>query len=140
MPKEYVNPPTLFPSQQYGFSQVVTSRGGTTVYLSGQVGWDAQQQIGVPGDFAAQTRRAFANVEAALQAVGGSRDDVVSLRIYIVGDAMRHAQVVREELCAFFHPDRMPTSTWIGVMALANADFLIEIEAVAVIDEVEGVQ
>ena len=43
-------------------------------------------------------------------------------------------RIIREALRAFFHPERLPTSTWIGVAALANPDFLIEIEATAVIE------
>ncbi len=44
MPKEYLNPKELFPSLQYGFSQIVTTtHGGRTVYLSGQAAWDAGQ-------------------------------------------------------------------------------------------------
>ena len=116
-------------------ARVTVSRGGATVYLSGQVGWDAQQQIGDPGDFAVQTRRAFANLETAVQAAGGTRDDIVSLRIYIVGEHIHQSTAVREALLDFFHPERLPTSTWIGVPALANPDFLIEVEAVAVIEE-----
>lgn len=134
MPKAYINPSTLFNSQQYGFSQIVTSRGGTTVYLSGQVGWDAQEHIGEPDDLAAQARRALHNIELALQAVGGSRDDVVSLRIYLVGEAINNGTVVRAGLRDFFHPDRLSASTWIGVTELANPNFVIEIEAIAVIE------
>ncbi len=43
MPKTYLNPSELFPSQQYGFSHIVVLRGGATVYISGQVGWDAKE-------------------------------------------------------------------------------------------------
>ena len=57
MPKMYLNPPALFPSQQYGFSQLVVSRGGALVHLSGQVGWDSNEQIGDPSDLGTQTRR-----------------------------------------------------------------------------------
>lgn len=134
MPKTYLNPPSLFPSQQYGFSQIVVSTGGATVYLSGQVGWDAQQQIGDAGDLGVQAMRSLANLETAVLAAGGTRADIVSLRIYIVGDHIRRAQPIREALLTFFDHDRLPTSTWIGVPALASADFLIEIEAVAVIE------
>jgi len=134
MTKTYLNPPTLFNSQQYGFSQIVVAEGRKTVYISGQVGWDAQQDIGDPGDLGVQTRRALANLETAVQTAGGSRDDIVSLRIYIVGEHIHKAAPVREGLQEFFHPDRLPTSTWIGVPALANPDFLIEMEAVAVMD------
>lgn len=134
MPKSYLNPDTLFPSQQYGFSQIVTSRGGTTVYISGQVGWDAKQDIGNAGDLHIQTMRALENIERAVSAAGGSRHDVVSLRIHIVGEWIHNAGPIRESLLAFFDPKRLPTSTWIGVTALASRDFLIEIEAIAVVE------
>ena len=134
MPKTYLNPPTLFPSQPYGFSQLVVSRGGAMVHLSGQVGWDANEQIGDPGDLGAQTRRALVNVDTAVRAAGGTRDDIVSARIYIVASQIGQGRVIRESLLAFFNPERLPASTWIGVTALANPDFLIEIEATAVIE------
>lgn len=134
MPKSYLNPDTLFASQQYGFSQIVTSRGGTTVYISGQVGWDPKQDIGDAGDLHIQTMRALENIERAVVAASGSRHDVVSLRIYIVDNWIHNAGAVRESLLAFFDPKRLPTSTWIGVTALASRDFLIEIEAIAVIE------
>jgi enamine deaminase RidA (YjgF/YER057c/UK114 family) len=134
MPKVYLNPDTLFPSQQYGFSQIVTSRGGMTVYISGQVGWDAKQDIGDTADLHIQTVRALENIERAVTAAGGSRHDVVSLRIYIVGEWIHNARAVRDSLLAFFDHDRLPTSTWIGVTALASPDFLIEIEAIAEIN------
>jgi enamine deaminase RidA (YjgF/YER057c/UK114 family) len=134
MSKTYLNPHSLFPSQQYGFSQVVASEGRITVYVSGQVGWNAEQQIVDPADLGAQTRRALENLEIAAKAAGGTRTDIVSLRLYIVGDYIHKARPVREALLGFFPPDALPTSTWIGVPALASKDFLIEIEAVVVLE------
>ncbi|MEZ4684351.1 MAG: RidA family protein [Caldilineaceae bacterium] len=84
MTKEVINPPQLFPSLQYGFSQIVTSSGGKTVYLSGQVAWDANQQIVGAGDLGIQAREALKNVATAVQIAGGHITDVVSMRIYIV--------------------------------------------------------
>jgi enamine deaminase RidA (YjgF/YER057c/UK114 family) len=133
VPKAYLNPATLFASQQYGFSQIVVSRGGATVYISGQVAWDAGRQIGAAGDIGVQMQRALANVETAVRAAGGTRDDIVALRLYIVGDHIRNGRPIREALLRFFQPDRLPVSTWIGVSALANPDFLVEIEATAVV-------
>lgn len=133
MPKEHLNPPGLFNSLQYGFSQIVTSRGGKLVHLSGQVAWDEQQQIVGPGDLGQQTRQTFENIKTALQTAGGTLADVVSLRIYIVAEEIENTAPVSEALRHFF-PANPPTSTWIGVYALANPDFLIEIEAVAAIE------
>lgn len=107
-----------------------------TVYISGQVGWDAQQQIGDPHDLGAQTHRALQNLGMAVQAAGGTRTDVVSLRLYIMGEHIHKAGPVREALLGFFARDRLPASAWIGVPALANPDFLIEIEGIAVLEQV----
>ncbi len=132
MPKQSLNPPQLFNSLQYGFSQVVAAQGRTIVHLSGQVGWDADQQIVGPGDLAAQTRQALRNIEIGLQAAGGGLQDVVSMRIYILVNELAHSAAIREALLDFF-PSDPPATTWIGVQALADPEFLIEIEPVAVL-------
>src|SRR5215831_8299649 len=103
MPKQYLNPPNLFDSQQYGFSQMVKTRGGTTVYFSGQVGWD-EHQILTGSDFAAQARGSFKNLESAVQAAGGQMRDIVSLRIYVVNYKREEAGPISECLREFFPP------------------------------------
>ncbi len=133
MPRTAINPPDLFDSQQYGFSQVVVAEGRHTVYCSGQVSWDAHEEIGAPGDLAEQSRRALRNVERAVNAAGGTLDDVVALRIYIVGDHIRNTSAVRRALLDTFGHERQPVATWLGVTALANPDFIVEIEATAVL-------
>lgn len=134
MPKEYINPPDLFPSLQYGFSQIVTSTGGKTVYLSGQVAWDERQQIVDPGDLQAQTWQALRNIQTALAVAGGALSDVVSMRIYIVESQAERLKPIGDALKAFFPADRAPATTWIVVRALADEVFLVEIEATAVIE------
>src|ERR1700694_4972606 len=131
MSKTYLNPSALFPSQQYGFSQGVATVGKSTVYVSGQVGWNAAQQITDPADLGTQARQALENLKIAVRAAGGTRADIVSLRLYIVGEHIDNARSVREALLGFFPAENLPTMTWIGVSALASKDFLIEIEAVA---------
>jgi enamine deaminase RidA (YjgF/YER057c/UK114 family) len=134
MTKETINPPELFDSQQYGFSQIVTARRGTTVYRSGQGAGDADQQIVGPGDLRPQTRQALENVRTAMTAAGGRLEDVISMRIYIVEDALDESHHISQALRDYFTVDQAPATTWIGVRALANPDFLIEIEAIGVID------
>jgi 2-iminobutanoate/2-iminopropanoate deaminase len=134
MAKEYINPPELFPSLQYGFSQIVVSQGGRTVYLSGQVAWDEKQQIVGPDDLRAQVWQTFKNIERAMHAAGGNLSDIVSMRIYIVEEKLHESHYVSEALKQFFLAEAAPATTWIGVRALANKDFLIEIESVAVIN------
>ena len=127
-----INPPTLWDSAPVGFSQIVVADGRRTVYCAGQVAWDTERQIG-SDDLGGQARLALANVERALVAAGGTLRDVVSLRVYIVGDHIRQATPLREALLAAFGDDARPTMTWIGVAALASPDFIVEIEAVAVL-------
>jgi enamine deaminase RidA (YjgF/YER057c/UK114 family) len=134
MPKEYANPESLFRSLEYGFSQIVAANGGKTVYISGQTAWDAQGQIIGGTDLAQQARQALRNVQAAVEAVGGTLADVVALRIYIVNYRPEQADVVGGALREFFPKEKRPASTWIGVSALAVPDFLIEIEATAVLE------
>lgn len=135
MPKQHLNPPELFSGLKYGFSQVVASEGGRTVYVSGQVAWDAEQQVIDPGDLRAQTWQSLRNLQTALQAAGGALSDVVALRIYIVQSEIGDTRAISEGLKEFFPSESAPASTWIGVASLADPDFLIEIEAVAVIEE-----
>jgi enamine deaminase RidA (YjgF/YER057c/UK114 family) len=134
MPKEYVNPNNLFPSMPYGFSQVVIATGKKMVFISGQTAWDAEKNI-VGGDSVLeQARQAFRNLETAMVAAGGTLKDIVTLRIYVVDYKAESGTAVGAALREFFSPEKPPASTWIGVSALADPEFLIEIEATAVLD------
>jgi len=133
MPKETINPPELFPSLHYGFSQIVTSTGGKTIYLSGQVAWDQNEQIIGTNDLAAQTQQTLQNVDTALQIAGGTLNDIVSMRIYIVENQLDNSSAISKMLKEFFPAEQAPAATWIGVNRLANREFLIEIEAIAVV-------
>ena len=134
MPKEYLNPNSLFSSLPHGFSQVVIVTGRKMVFISGQTAWDARKNI-VGGDSVLeQARQAFRNLEAAMEAAGGTLKDVVALRIYVVDYQAESGTAVGTALREFFSPENPPASTWIGVSALAVPEFLIEIEATAVLD------
>lgn len=133
MPKEYVNPNSLFLSLPHGFSQVVIATGRKMVFVSGQTAWDTQKNI-VGGDSVLeQARQAFRNLEKAMDAAGGTLEDVVALRIYVVDYQAESGTAVDIALREFFSGNP-PASTWIGVSALAVPEFLIEIEATAVLD------
>jgi len=134
MPKKQINPDSLFPSLRYGFSQIVAASGRTTIHISGQTAWDANQQIVGGRDLSQQARQALRNVQAAIEAAGGTLADIVSLRIYLVDYKQEQAEAVGSVLREFFPEEKRPASTWIGVSALAVRDFLIEIEATAVLE------
>jgi enamine deaminase RidA (YjgF/YER057c/UK114 family) len=134
MPKEYLNPNTLFPSVPHGFSQVVVASGKKTVFISGQTAWDAKKNIVGRDSLLEQARQALRNLAAAMEVTGGTLGDVVALRIYVVNYRPENANAVGTALREFFSPEHPPASTWIGVSTLAVPDFLIEIEATAVLD------
>jgi 2-iminobutanoate/2-iminopropanoate deaminase len=134
MPKKYLNPNSLFSSLPHGFSQVVIAAGRKMVFISGQTAWDIRKNI-VGGDSVLeQARQAFRNLETAMEAAGGTLKDVVALRIYVVDYQAESGTAVGTALREFFSPENPPASTWIGVSALAVPEFLIEIEATAVLD------
>lgn len=132
MPREVINPDSLFNSLQYGFSQIAIGQGSRFVAVSGQVGWDEHEQIADQADLHQQMLKALSNLEIAMQAAGGSLDDILLLHIYIVESAMANSVAIREALKQWF-PASPPASSWIGVPRLANPDFLVEVEALAIV-------
>ena len=125
---ERINPQGL--STPTGYSHVVSTRGGKTVYIAGQVAFDARGQLVGKGDLAAQTKQVFDNLAIALKAAGATFTNVVKTNYYM-RDASQVA-VVREIRSKYFTGE-LPASTLVEVPRLANADFLIEIEVVAVV-------
>ena len=87
MAKEHLNPASLFPSLPLGFSQIVTARGGKTLYISGQTAWDADKQIVGGSELGEQTRQALRNIQTAVETAGG---DHVGCRF--VADLRRELQ------------------------------------------------
>ncbi len=132
MPREVINPDNLFNSLQYGFSQIAIGQGSRFVTVSGQVGWDEHEQIIDQTNLGQQMLKALSNLELAMQAVNGSLDDILLLHIYIVESAMTDSTAIREALKQCF-PASPPASSWIGVPRLANPDFLVEVEALAIL-------
>jgi 2-iminobutanoate/2-iminopropanoate deaminase len=136
MTRTVINPPTLFESvNRWGFSQGVVVQGpGRTVYLSGQTPWDATERP-VGATRAEQFRACVANIERALKPVGGTLNDVVTLRLYMVGYDPSEADDIARLLRECFPGPAPPATTWIGVTSLAQKEYLVEIEATAVLDE-----
>jgi enamine deaminase RidA (YjgF/YER057c/UK114 family) len=86
----------------------------------------------VGDDFASQARQAFENVAIALAAVGATPNDVVKLVTYVVDHGPDKLGAAREAREAVFGAHR-PTAVFLGVQALAMPEYLIEVEAVAVV-------
>ncbi|MGH7907899.1 MAG: RidA family protein [Candidatus Binataceae bacterium] len=129
---KFINPSTL--SKPGGYTHIVTIEGqGKLMYLSGQVALDESGNVVGKGDFAAQARQVHKNIIAALKAVGASVNDLIKINTYIVNYKSEYRQQLREIRSEIFNRENPPASTLVGVQALALDDFMIEVEAVAVI-------
>src|SRR5262249_53131750 len=134
MPKEHINPSSLFPSLQHGFSQIVTARGGKTVYISGQTAWDANKQIVGGADLGEQARQGLRNVRTAVEAAGGTIADVVSLRIYVVNYKPEDAVAVGAAIREIFSAKDPPPRTWLRVTSPAGRELMIVNVTIAVVE------
>jgi enamine deaminase RidA (YjgF/YER057c/UK114 family) len=129
---EYPRPKGLLHNP--GFSQVAVASGPRTIYTAGQVSVDEGGSTIGAGDLAAQTAQAMHNVGLALAAAGASYDDIVKLTTYVVDYRPEHRAVIGRARAPYFANKTPPASTLIGVSALALPDWLVEIEAIAVVD------
>jgi 2-iminobutanoate/2-iminopropanoate deaminase len=113
------------------YSQAVKVTGAETIlYIAGQVAYGDNGSAAHAGDFKAQARAALQAVKAQVEAGGGTMANIVKVNTYLTD--IRHRAdyaTIREE----FFGKKMPASTLVAVSALALPEFLIEIEAIAVI-------
>ncbi len=126
---EFINPDGLM--KNTAFSQVAITKGlGNTIYVGGQNAITKDQEIIGKGDIAQQTEYILNNIEVALQSCGASLENLFKLTIYIVQgqDLRKGFEGAQGFLKKLIHP---PVISGIVVAALANPDYLVEIEAVA---------
>jgi enamine deaminase RidA (YjgF/YER057c/UK114 family) len=131
--KQHLSPAGLFSTKGLGFTHVVTSAPGTTVYVSGQTAWSAERKLIGGSDLRLQAEAALGNLRTALAAAKATPGDVVALRVYVVNYKPEYGAVLSPLFETFFAGGPPPASTWIGVTSLAVPGFLIEIEATAVV-------
>ena len=119
--KEFINPAS-------GYSQVVsvTSGGVKTLYVSGQ--------IGKGEDLEAQMRSALSNLKSQLTAAGATFDDIVKMNTYIVDYGPEQLSIFRGVRKEIMGDEDMPASTLVGVQSLAREEWLIEMEAIAIVE------
>ncbi len=123
------NPPTIH--KPTGYTHIAEVSSGRMVFISGQVALDVNGNMVGVGDFRAQAVQVFENLKAALESVGADFLHVVKFTYYIV--EKNALPIVREVRNQYINVDLPPASTAVYVSELARADFLLEIEAIAVI-------
>ncbi|TDT29885.1 RidA family protein [Naumannella halotolerans] len=125
------NTKQTYPEQELDndLCQAVVANG--TVYLRGQIGQDldSRENVGV-GDVEAQAERAMANIDLLLQEAGGTLDDIVKVVVYLTD--IRYREPVYKVMGRWLK-GVYPVSTGIVVSALARPEWLVEIDATAVL-------
>ncbi|MGR6968164.1 RidA family protein [Streptomyces cynarae] len=119
------------------YRQVAIATGSKLVFIAGQVAWDAEGVTVGEGDLATQVQQAYLNIATALDAAGGSFEDVAKLTFYVVdwtADKMPPLLDGISRAAAKLGVTPVPPTTLIGVAALDIPEHLVEIEATAVLD------
>ncbi|WP_151478655.1 RidA family protein [Streptomyces albicerus] len=114
------------------YSHVVMGTG-RFVAVSGQVALDEDGKLVGAGDPAAQARQVFANLLRCLTAAGATFDDVVKLTFFVTD--MAYMPAVRAARDEHISLDRLPAASAVQVAGLVHPEFLMEIEAYAVLPE-----
>jgi 2-iminobutanoate/2-iminopropanoate deaminase len=114
------------------FSQaIVAEAGGRLVFISGMTARRADGSIAGIGDVEAQTRQVCENLKAAVEEAGGALDDVVRVDVYVRN--MEHFDLIHKVRREYFKAPA-PASTMVEVCKMTSPDYLIEINAIAVLD------
>ena len=134
MTKEIFSPATLPPP--VGYSHIAKVNKGTLIYLAGQVSSDPSGKLVGEGNFEAQAEQVFRNVKIAVEAAGATMADIVKLNIYLVAevsqDEVPKMRAIRDR---YVNKQKPPASTLVVVSRLARPGWLIEVEAVAALDD-----
>ena len=113
------------------YAQGVEVTGGRTLYVAGQIAIDAEGKLVGEGDIRAQARQVFANIQAIIEEAGGEMSDIVKLTTFLT-DIDDYAGFV-EVRSEFLRPP-FPAATLVAVSALVRPEWLVEVEAIAVIE------
>lgn len=115
---------------KYSYSPAVVTEGGKTAWLAGHVGFMDDDHNSLAGNFEAQTRQAFKNIEATLNKLGGKLTDIVYMSVAVSDD--RFSQVFTDLRKEIYSKD-FPASTLVTVASFAHPDIMLEITPIAVL-------
>jgi enamine deaminase RidA (YjgF/YER057c/UK114 family) len=119
------------PSGVFSHATAIAARG-KLVFISGMTARRADGSIAGIGDIEAQTRQVCENLKAAVEAAGGRMDDICRVDVYIRN--MEHFDTIHKVRREYFKPP-LPASTMVEVVKMTSPDYLIEINAIAVLPD-----
>ncbi len=130
---QYVNPDTL--NKNPAFTNVIVVSGSVkTIYVGGQDSVDASGTIVGKGDFQVQSAQVLKNIQAALAAAGADLHHLIKWNMFVVqGQDLRAGFAVFQKVWG--NRPNPPAISFAFVAGLANPDFLIEMDAIAVVPE-----
>ena len=133
MPRQNIQPDALAKRVVDGhvlYSHVVVVEGKRMIFIAGQLARDQHGNLVGKGDMRAQLRQVGENIKAALTAAGATLNDVVKTTTYVtdIDEFFKHVDVRMEYFSA------LPTSATVEMRRRAHPDFLVEVEAMAVVD------
>ncbi|EOT8831267.1 RidA family protein [Escherichia fergusonii] len=126
------NTKETYPDQTLNNDLCQAVRAGNTVYLRGQVGTDFAGNLVGPGDARAQAEQAMKNVKMLLEEAGSDLSHIVKTTTYLIDP--RYREPVYQEVGKWLK-GVFPVSTGLVVSALAQPQWLMEIDVTAVIPE-----
>ena len=112
------------------YTQGIRVRGDTLLFISGQVPEDENGEVVGLGDFRAQAVRVMENLKAMLEAGGATLDDVVKITVFLTD--IEQYSIVSEVRRNYFR-EPYPTSKLVEVQRLVRPEWMLEIEAMAVL-------
>lgn len=128
MPHKIIQPTRVHSTSGVGYSHV--AKVGDTVYIAGQIPLDKAGSLVGKGDIESQTRQVYANLRAILVEIGGDLSNIVKMTTFLTDrDSLGGFRVARNAVFS----DPFPPNTLLFVSGLAHPDYLVEIEAIAVL-------
>ena len=132
MPKQQITSNKLRqPSGHFSHATMIEARG-RIVFISGMTARRADGTIAGIGDVEAQTRQVCENLKAAVETAGGTLDDICRVDVYVRN--MEHFDLIHKVRREYFKPP-LPASTMVEICKMTSPDYLIEINAIAVLPD-----
>jgi 2-iminobutanoate/2-iminopropanoate deaminase len=132
MPKQQITSNKLRqPSGHFSHATMIEARG-RIVFISGMTARRVDGTIAGIGDIEAQTRQVCENLKAAVETAGGKLDDICRVDVYVRN--MEHFDLIHKVRREYFKPP-LPASTMVEICKMTSPDYLIEINAIAVLPD-----
>lgn len=129
MAHEIMQLKTVHETREKGYSHA--AKAGKTLYIAGQVALDFDGKLVGKGDFESQARQVYTNLKNILQETGGGLKNIVKMSTLLTHYGnIEPLRKIRKEVFG----EIMPPNTLMIIQSLASPDFMIEVEAIAVLD------